>query len=168
MAQNIKNDIYQDYLTLLGMRADNTSKIKILERIVAQGTNNWRVVGITRKALEQFADQNYKYVTRSGIQRAHIHRRHDTFGQLIDNKTNEDEFWRLIDERDITILAAKGETKDITLAKAIEFENPPELFKKENQDILFSANSVGYRHAVKEREFLRNLHAEVKSKDSKL
>ena len=66
-------EMYDDYLRLLPMNATRAAKIKILELIVAQGTNNWRVVGITPKALKQLEGQAYKYQTGSGIQRAHVY-----------------------------------------------------------------------------------------------
>lgn len=153
--------MYEDYQSLLSMNATRASKIKILELIVAQGTNNWRVVGITPKALEQLAAQDYKYQTGAGIQRAHVYDRYETYGILIDSSKEQSVFWDLIADRDRTILAARGEYNSVTFDKAIPIEDPG-LFAKQDQESYFPARKVGYRHSVIEREFLKKIHDHYK------
>jgi len=155
-------EMYDDYLRLLPMNATRASKIKILELIVAQGTNNWRVVGITPKALKQLEGQGYKYQTGSGIQRAHVYDRFETYGLLIDDLKERDVFWSMISDRDRTILAVKGEYSGIRFDQAIPIEDPG-LFVKPNQTAYFPAQKIGYRHTVIEREFLKEFHAKYKA-----
>lgn len=155
------NEMYKDYQSLLGMNATRASKIKMLELIVAQGTNNWRVVGVSPAALEQFAKQEYKQVAGAGIQRAHVHQRFETYGLLIDNEQKPDEFWEMIADRDRTILALRGELNTISFDQAIPIEDPG-LFITSDQTVYFPAQQVGYRHSIIEREFLREFHAKYK------
>lgn len=158
-------EMYEDYQSLRLMNASRDSKIKLLEFIVAQGTNNWRVVGITPAALEQFERQEYRRVTGSGIQRAHLYPRIETYGQLIDTNTEQAAFWEWIEERDRTIFAVKGEHSDVTFAQAIRFDDPG-LFPNPDQTVYFPALKVSYRHLVADREFLREFHAKYKRRNN--
>ena len=159
-------EMYDDYLRLLPMNATRAAKIKILELIVAQGTNNWRVVGITPKALKQLEGQAYKYQTGSGIQRAHVYDRFETYGLLVDDLKKQDTFWNMIADRDRTVLAVKGEYSGIGFEQAIPMDDPG-LFVKPSQTIYFPAQKIGYRHNAREREFLREFHAKYKFEMSK-
>lgn len=153
--------MYGDYVQLLSMNAVRKTKIKMLEFIVAQGTNNWRVVGITPNALRQLEEQDYKYKTGSGVQRAHVYDRFETYGILVDERKEEDEFWSLIAERDRTVLAVKGEYNKIGFEDALLFEDPG-LFVSPDQNIYFPARTIGYRHIGIERAFLKEFHAKHK------
>ena len=157
-------EMYDDYKCLLPMNATRSTKVKMLEFIVAQGTNNWRVVGITPKALQQLESQEYKYKTGAGIQRAHVYDRFETFGLLIDEPWEQDKFWSLIADRDRTILAARGEYNSITFEQAIPIDDPG-LFITSDQKIYFPSQNIGYRHAGIEREFLIKLHHEYKNQN---
>lgn len=149
--------IFEDYQSLLAMKAGRKCKIKILELLVSQGTNNWRVVGITPKALERFSNQGFSYVTGSGIQRAHVFDRHATFGSLLDNPMTQKNFWEFISERDRTILAVKGEYNSVNFDDVISLPDAG-LFPNNDQMILFKSRTVGYRFGLDERDFLMRLH----------
>ena len=152
-----KREIFADYESLLKMHATRKCKIKLLETLVAQGTNNWRVTGITRQALLEFHNLNFKYVTHCGIQRAHVFTRHQTYGELVDRSFSETDFWDFIADKDRTILAIKGEFTTVRFADAIPIRDAG-LFPEEDAQILFEARSVGYRFADLESRYLKELY----------
>lgn len=148
--------IFEDYKTLKGMNAGRACKIDVLQTLVAQGTNNWRVVGITHSALQKFADQKFTYQTGSGIQRAHVFDRHDTFGSLIDTPVDEETFWQFIADRDRTILAIKGEYNTVSFDNMISLLDQG-LFPKQGETVLFKARTIGYKFGSAEADALRQL-----------
>lgn len=157
--------VYEDFQRLLTMNANRATKIEILELLVAQVTNNWRVVGITEAALNQLEEQGYKYKTRSGIQRAHIYDRYETFGLLIDETRTQQNFWDFISDRDRTVLAIKGEYNTVTFEQAVPIDDPG-LFLEPGQTVYFPSRQVSYRHTSIERDFLRDFHAKYKAQQS--
>lgn len=148
--------IFEDYQTLQGMNAGRVCKINLLQTLVAEGTNNWRVVGITEGALQKFIDQKFTYRTGSGIQRAHVFDRHETYGSLIDNPVDEEYFWRFIADRDRTILAIKGEYNKVSLDNMIRLPDPG-LLPEKGEIVLFEAKAIGYKFGAVEAKALRQL-----------
>lgn len=156
----MRDKIFQDYISLLSFNAGRQCKISLLETLVSEGINNWRVVGITPKALERFANQNFTYRTGSRIQRAHVFNRHQTYGSLVDNPVEQPAFWNFIAERDRTILAIEGEYSSVSFDAMIHLPDQG-LFPSHGATILFRALSVGYRFRSQEAEELRLLHKRI-------
>jgi isocitrate dehydrogenase kinase/phosphatase len=139
------------------MHAGQDAKILILQRLVAQCTNNWRVVGITSKALDAFAASDFKPISRSGIQRAHIVDRHQTFRQIIEREFVQNEFWAHISENDKTILSVKGEYNNLASINWISLPDQG-LFPNTSNHIYFAARKVGFRCMRADRDLLRKLY----------
>lgn len=154
-----RDSVYSDYLLLRRMNANEDTKIHVLQRLVAQCTNNWRVVGITRNALQTFAESDFKPVSRSGIQRAHIIDRHTTFGLLIRSEFDQSSFWTTIADGDKTILATKGEYNKLATASKIALPDQG-LFPARDEHIYFAARKVGFRCVDADRRLLRKLYNE--------
>ena len=157
-----KSKIYADYQALIKMNATTKCKIRILEMLVAQGTNRWRVVGITEAALRKFAEQNFKYETRCGIQRAHIERRHSTYKTLLESNHDEKLFWNTIIENDKTILAIKGEYSSVSEEDSIKIPDVG-LFPKDDSKVRFKALRVGFQCGICEAKLLKRLYQSLPS-----
>lgn len=149
-------DVYKDYKTLQSMNAALNIKVKTLEALVSQCTNTWRVVGITKKALQQFADQDFEWVRYSGIQRAHKARRHDTYSNLLKEPATFEEFWKTVDLHDKTVLAVKGERN--SAHDCYICIGDPGLFAGREIEPHFAAQPIGYRFGAREKELLRTLY----------
>lgn len=126
---------------------------RILTAIMAAKSFSWRVIGITPKALEQFAEYDYRKLKNSGLTRAHLYPRISTVSKLLEPKLplSQTAFLQTWIDNDRTVICAKGENKEV-VPDFIAFENT-------NGDY-FSCERVlaGWRHRKAEREFLRHLH----------
>ena len=104
-----KENVYNDYLTVRKMNADVKTKARILGLLVAQCINHWRVVGVTRQALNWYIENDFIKPSGRIIQRAHIVPRSETYAYLLQHDIDPIKFWEVLHERDKTILAKKGE-----------------------------------------------------------
>ena len=70
---------------------------------------SWRVVGITKQAIIEFAKNDYKYKTRT-FNRDHFYQeRHVTFSLMLKNIIPFNDWWSLFWENDRTILVTSKE-----------------------------------------------------------
>ncbi len=133
---------------------------RVLTAITAGKAFSWRVIGITRTALDRFAADRFRSKSGQGITRAHVRSRLDTVRELLqpDKPLSERKFFETWLANDRTILCAKGENK-----RAV-----PEYITIENEDgTLFACQKlVGWYHRQREREFLEKLHRETQRKGS--
>jgi hypothetical protein len=116
----------------------------------------WRVVGITREALELLAttDFNKNKLPRQ-LCRGHIIDRIETARQLFEREApiGLEEFFEVFLNADRTV---------IMLNKQNDHTKPfPEYIKIDNPDAELFPNGalMSWKHRKKEREFLRQLHA---------
>lgn len=121
-----------------------------------QGT--WRVIGITRKALNQLASMDFKNQPKSGLTRAHLHHQRETIEQLFstDEPISFEQFIDYWYSRDTTVICATGENhaKSDAPVDYIEFENDGSLFS--------SQKDTGCHHRKAEVDFLKQLYQKVK------
>ncbi len=138
--------------------SDLNRKNKLLTALGGGFEFPWRVVGITPGALEILASNNYEYV-KGQVCRAHINSRIDTARKVFKppEPLSEDEFFNVLWENDRTVISTKSENKvGAQLPEYIPIDYAVGLFRGQKQ--------VGWKHAKKEAEFLRERHIEYKAR----
>jgi predicted transport protein len=130
---------------------------RVLTSLMACRSFSWHVVGITRKALDQYVNQDFKRQKKDGITRGHIIPRIDTARELLNQEHHVqlNDFFKIWLANDKTVLCAKGENKRV-IAQFIAFDNKENLFNCENM-------LVGHKHEAEEIAFLKNLHLKTSS-----
>lgn len=125
---------------------------RVLTHLMAGRDFSWQVIGITKKALEQYKTQNFKRTNKDGITRGHINPRAVTANLVMNPPTHLslEKFFEIWLENDKTVLCAKGENKTV-LPEYIKFENTENLFNCKDM-------VVGHRHKEQEIEFLKKLY----------
>lgn len=117
----------------------------------------WRVVGITKEALDLLAtvDFNKNKLPRQ-LCRGHIINRIETTRRLFERKTpmDLDEYFKVFLDNDRTVIMLNKQN-DHT-------KSFPEYIKIDNPDAALFPNGslMSWKHRKKEREYLRQLHAE--------
>ena len=153
----LKEQIYAVYISIFNLRSSTQKKCSILTPLLGGYETSWRVVGITKAALELLAENNYRYI-KGAICRAHIVNRYETARQIFECNSPLDlsTFFEVVWNNDRTVIATKSENKlNGTLPKVI----PIDYLKK-----LFTCNEiVGFKFRKIEAEFLRDLHLAFKS-----
>ena len=133
-------------------------KNKMLSAIFKMNPNKWRVIGITEKAVLRFAQYEFKYKARMGINRSHIYQRSLRNKALL-AKTDWklDEWWNYFYDRDECILATSSENMSKEELKP-SFKVPDNLFR-----------SSGHRVGVKKDEslFLKKIYEELMPESNK-
>ena len=126
---------------------------RILTSIMAAKPFSWRVVGITPTALSQFASQQFRYISRKGMTRAHLKPRIETVRFLL--KRHQplllDEFIKFWLANDRTVICAQGENKA---------EIPAFIPIEHDDGRLFSCAGklAGWHHRRAERDVLKKLY----------
>jgi len=125
---------------------------RVLTAIMAAKPFSWRVVGITPQALRQFSDLAFRYKSKLGFTRAHIHPRIETVRSLLapEDPVPESDFIDIWIKNDRTVICSRGENV-AALPEYIPFEN--------DDGALFSCAGklAGWHHKKQEIEFLKNL-----------
>ena len=123
-------------------------KVKILGEMMASAyDDHWRVIGITKEALNVFQVHGFKKVSRMGINRGHIYDRHDTLKYMLEHPFQDvDEWWDFYYNRDKTILMTSTENMSGKLSD--HYEVPEGLFR---------SSGYAWRHGKEEVEFLTEL-----------
>lgn len=134
-------------------RADAT---RMLTGLMGSRPWSWRVIGITRDALDAFAENDFKRPAGK-IQRGHRDDRASTARALFFERTLPmplDEFFDFFLKRDQTVLMTKNENK-----QGGEF---PKFIPIDAHHGLFPCGTlVGWQHRKAEVDFLRGLHARL-------
>ena len=138
------------YLQICKWDIPTKNKVKILGELMASAyDDHWRVIGITKEALNVFQTHGFKRVSRMGINRGHIYDRNETFTYMLENpgafETAED-WWTFFYNRDKTILMTSTENMSGNLSE--HYEVP---------EGLFHASGYAWRHGKEEVEFLTEL-----------
>src|SRR5579872_7316350 len=125
---------------------------RLLTSIMGAQPFSWRVAGITKAALKKLHQLNYRYKSREGLSRAHLKPRIKTVQELLTRPKPmpEREFVEYWLKHDRTVICAKGENKT-TIEHFIPIRNP--------RGLLFSSNSVAWKHKEPERDLLKALYA---------
>ena len=120
--------------------------------------HGWRVVGITKAALQAYKDHDFSRQAEkaNGMTRGHMHRRIDTTAMVLDRATpmSVEELAQVLWDRDMTVICARGENKKLETGEieAISFEN--------EDSRLFTGKQVGWQYGETEKTFLRELAAQ--------
>lgn len=159
LSQDDKQKIYAVYKAIFALD-DIRRKKRMLTELMGGFEWSWRVVGITPRALELFAQNDYKRgkSKEDKTTRAHRVARVDTAKMLfeIPEPLPLDQFFEKFWRNDETVICVKGENRKI-VPEFIEF-NFFELG-------LFLCNpAVNCRHKNEEAECLRKLHTEIKAR----
>lgn len=141
---------FEYYKQVCAWNCDLKVKMKILSNILeACYKNHWRVTGVTKEALNVFKAHNYKKVSRMGINRGHIHDRHDTLKQLIQFPfDNVNDWWNFYYDRDTTILMTSTENMSNQLSEVYDVPQGVDLFH---------TSGFAWKHGKDEIKFLTEL-----------
>jgi hypothetical protein len=155
--QKLKEILFHDYLLIKQMRAPKETKIKLLSTLFSVNANCWRVIGITPKALEIFAKNNFKKSSRMGINRSHLVQRHDHYAAILENDmTNESDFWDIYFNNDATILSTSTENMSASNAFFKESFAVPNDHRQ-----LFKTSGYAWKHKKEEENFLKQLYLSI-------
>lgn len=148
------DNIYVDYLKIKNM-SSITLKIKkrMLTEFFSINTNPWRVVGITEKALAVFKLNNFKRVSRMGINRSHLVDRHKRDDKMLSTEfKNAKEWWNYYYENDKTILATSEENMSNSFSTIHPIDEELSLFRH---------SGFAWRHTKSESNFLENMYKSI-------
>ena len=139
---------HQYYLDICGWDMPLKKKIRIMGELMASCyDDHWRVIGVTKEALNVFRAHGYKRVSRMGINRGHIHDRIETFTEMLKNPILDvKEWWDFFYNRDETILMTSTENMSHNLSEV--YDVPAGLFH---------ASGYSWRHGQDEIKFLTEL-----------
>ena len=117
----------------------------------------WRVVGITREALDLLAKKDfYKNKLPRRLCRGHIRGRKETtkllFGE--ENPMPLEAFFNLFLANDQTVIMLSEQNHANPSPTYIEIDNP-------NAELFSNGSLMGWKHRKKERDYLRQLHSEL-------
>ena len=142
-------ELYEQFLSIKNSSFDLATKSRILTVMLSSKKGSWKVVGITKQALEEFKKNNFKYT--KGLNRSHIVQRKSTHDKMMSTDFNShNEWWRFHIENDKTIISMSLENKNVLHCEI--FEVPEELD-------LFENKIISWNHSSKEVEFLKKLAA---------
>lgn len=145
----LQKDLHHDYLLISKMKAPIKVKARLLTELLAQYDNVWRVVGITRMALNVFIENDFKKIKRMGINRSHKVDRIKTYTHMFENVDyNPETWWEYFIKNDETILATSSENMSGNSSDVICFINDGNLFKN---------SGFSWRYRINEKEFLKRL-----------
>jgi len=118
----------------------------------------WRVIGITKEALDLLATEDFnKNKLPRRLCRGHIIDRIQTTGLLFDQEKPIplDSFFDTFLHNDQTVIMLNEQNKHTTqFPKFIEFDNP-------NAELFPNGSLMSWKHRTKEREYLRQLHSKL-------
>ena len=117
----IKKELHDIYESVFKSSLPIAKKERILNSIFGYENWSWRVVGISKKAINVFKNNEFKY--KSGVfQRDHYFQaRYITMRKMLENFMKIDEWWNWYWENDKTLLITKDEhsKKNYSLDKDI-------------------------------------------------
>jgi hypothetical protein len=125
---------------------------RVLTHLMGCRDFSWQVVGITKQALAQYAQQDFKRVGKDGITRGHIVPRAETAREVmnLEKYLSINDFFETWLKNDKTVFCARGENKK-KLPEYISFENKSNLFNCKDR-------IVGHSHSDQEIAHLRILY----------
>jgi hypothetical protein len=146
-----KEYMYHDFQLILNMKINENAKVRLLTVLFGSSPYSWKVIGITKKALEEFKKTGFKYISKMGINRSHLKSRNDFYKEMMTMEfTSIEEWWSFYKNHDRTILATSTENITNELDDAIPIDEKD----------CFLNGLCSWRHGKKERELLRRLYDE--------
>src|ERR1035437_8362655 len=105
-----KEIIYHDYLLIKEMKSPVPRKSRLLSDLIGEWDDFWKIISITKNALEIFAKNDFRCPSRIGINRSHIHQdRSKTNVYLLEHDLSYDQFWEYLTKMDVVALATSSE-----------------------------------------------------------
>ena len=148
----MKEIIYKDYLLIKQMSSPMNRKCRMMTDLLGQWDDFWKVIGITKEALNVFAKNDFKCPSRIGINRSHVHQdRNVTNTFLLTNDLTYDEFWEYIIKNDVTALATSSENLSNKWSEVLSIDRNLNLF---------TSSGYKWKHNKKEQDFLKKLYQE--------
>lgn len=139
--------IHENYLVICNMNCETRVKVKLLSELLAFYPGCWKVIGITKNALEVFKKNEFQKVSRMGINRSHLVDRHKTYTRMIQSPNMDfDSWWIDYLNNDKTILSTSSENLSKTCSEIVYFDTD-----------LFPARGFAWRHGKAESVFLKTL-----------
>jgi len=139
----------------------------VIARCLEPVRSAWRVIGITKAALDAFENVNFDKPSVK-IQRAHLKDRKTVVCELLQKrKLNFEEFKKkVIGKDDHCILGLSSENKSIKNNQdtIIYFKKNVGDFDIEDNDPLFQTKGYCWRYKDKEKEFLKDLSSNMSNK----
>ena len=147
--------LHKNYLLLCEMDLPLPTKSRMLDTIIAIWDGHWRVLGITKAALEVFAKEDYLKVSGIDINRSHTTDRHIRNTFLLENPMQDaEEWWQYVVDHDGTYFATKSENLSDKWSEMVEFTELP--------DGAFRNAGFGWRHRKSvEMPYLKALHTQA-------
>ena len=157
-SEDLKRELYRLHKEVVESTVLSfNKKERLLNLIFSYEPWSWRVVGISKKAINEFQKNNFKRIETGGPQRDHFFKmRKDTIRQMMSSVMPYEDWWLLFWEGDRTIIVTKDEHKK----NLITNENFEENIKNIDHKLgLFRSNplvgfSFDYRY---EGEYLKKL-----------
>ena len=147
--------LHKNYLLLCEMDLPTPIKSRMLDDIISMWPGHWRVLGATKAALEEFANNDYVKVSGMDINRSHLTDRIDRNTLLLETPiTDAEEWWQFVIDHDGTYFATKSENLSDKWSEMVEFTELP--------DGAFRNAGFGWRHRKSvEMPYLKALHAQA-------
>lgn len=147
-SQMDRNQVFFYYRQLCDWKLPIKKKVKMLMSLLECAyDDHWRVIGISKEALNVFKVHNFKKVSRMGINRGHIYDRNETLTYMLEHPFNDaDEWWDFFYSRDRTILMTS--TENMSNKVGDYFEVP---------EGLFHTQGFAWKHGKEEVDFLTEL-----------
>ncbi len=145
-------DLHHDYLLVCKMKSPIKIKARLLTELFGKSENPWRVVGITRSALNVFFDNGFNTVPNMKINRSHIVPRIESYTRMLEEIFIEPQsWWAYYFDNDKTILSTSSENMS---------NSSSEIFPIDNDDYLFKSKGYSWSYGKKEKEFLQKLYSD--------
>jgi len=161
-SEETRKSIYNFYLLTYESKFSIPKKRHLMTSAMGYEKWGWRVVGITKSAVIEIANNNFK--KPKGLERDHFKKsRKDTFNEIfVSEKYNLEKWWEKVWENDETILMTKNEhNKHKNL-------NKDDVLNVDYKIGLFRANGIGMSFTKRDGEFVKELYERIMSEQSKI
>ena len=139
--------VYSDFQKIKSMNSDLQVKNRMITVLLIQNPFCWRVTGITKSALNEIKNNEWK---RDGLKltRSHVFNRIETHKIMLEKDMNINEWWNFYWDRDFTIISKSSENNNISTYDYIKIDFELGLFRN---------SGFSWRHSRTEMDFLRSL-----------
>ena len=108
-SEPIKKQIYELYCAIYKSTLSPNKKEKMLNSIFGYEPWSWRVVGISKNAIREFAKNNFNYKSGTFQRDHHFQPRYVTLRKMLENIMPYDKWWPWFWDNDRTLLVTKEE-----------------------------------------------------------
>lgn len=161
-AKHLRESLYSLYLALHQAKQNCPNEFSdgrlttILTSIMGLENHGWRVVGITKQALQKYSDNNFKHPPKC-LCRGHVVDRVETTRRLFKSNIPEpiDIFFDIFIKNDCTVIMLNEQNRNqLDLDCVITIDNP-------NGELFPNTGFIGWKYRKAEQNFLRQLHSNL-------